>query len=538
MSTTDFRRLRPQRVATGLLATLLIWLFAWLAPVHAQGIAFKQAVAEAAQGDQAIATFYAGRDYKPLFTGRGDGKRRAALLTALDNAGAQGLPASRYDAAALQTALKSATSERALGQAEVLAAKMFLQYAHDVQSGMLNPRSVDSGIVRTLPRRDPLQQLQAFSKSSPAGFLRALPPATPQYASLMAEKQRLEKVLGRGGWGPQVSAKSLTVGQSGAQVVALRNRLIAMEYLRRSASSTYDGALQKAVQQFQSDHGLSTDGVAGPDTLKAVNIQPEDRLGQILVGMERERWLNMPLGRRHILVNIPDYTARVIDNGKETFVTRAVVGSNSADRRTPEFSDLMEFMIINPSWNVPRSITIKEYLPQLQKNPNAASQLQLVDSNGRRVSRASVNFSQYTAATFPYRLQEPPSDGNALGQVKFMFPNPYNIYLHDTPSKSLFARDRRDFSHGCVRLSDPFGFAYVLLAPQTSDPKALFQSKLDGGKESRINITPPVPVHLIYRTAWAVPKQRMNYRDDVYGRDARLWTAMQKAGVSLRAAEG
>jgi murein L,D-transpeptidase YcbB/YkuD len=262
-------------------------------------------------------------------------------------------------------------------------------------------------------------------------------------------------------------------------------------------------------------------------------VAPEKRLTQIIVAMERERWSNVPKGKRHVVVNIPEYTARIIDNGKETFSTRVVVGKNHSGQRTPEFSDVMEFMVINPTWNVPRSITIKEYLPQLQKNPNAVSHLRVVDSRGRTISRSSVNFAQYTAATFPYRLKQPPSNGNALGQVKFMFPNPYNIYLHDTPSKSLFARDQRAFSHGCVRVADPFDFAHALLARQTKDPEGLFRSRLNGGSESRLNLEEPVPVHLQYRTAFVSPKGRINYRPDIYGRDARIWAAMQQSGVQL-----
>ncbi len=525
----------PRSLPALVVALALTFFLGIVSPVRAEVTAFKQAVAEAAHGNEAVATFYRQRGYTPIFTGQKDSRRRSALLKAFSTANTHGLPANRYDPNALKAAFKAAKSPRDRGKAEVMAAKMFVQFAQDIQSGAMTPRKIDSGIVRALPRRDQLKQLEAFAKSSPTGYLKSLPPKTPQYAALMAEKMRLEKTLGKGGWGPKVAAESVKPGQSGASVVALRNRLIAMGYMKRSASQSFDSNLQKAVQQFQLDHGLNADGVAGPATITEVNVQPQTRLSQVIVALERERWTNIPKGKRHVLVNIPEYTARIIDNGKETFKTRVVVGKNHPDQRTPEFSDVMEFIVINPTWNVPRSITTKEYLPLLKKNRNAVSHLRLIDSKGRSVSRGSVNFAAYTASTFPYRLKQPPSNGNALGQVKFMFPNPYNIYLHDTPSKSLFARDQRAFSHGCVRVGDPFDFAHALLAKQSKNPEQLFQSKLNTGSESRVNLEVPVPVHLEYRTAFAKAKGRMNYRHDIYGRDARIWDAMQKAGVSLRA---
>ena len=254
--------------------------------------------------------------------------------------------------------------------------------------------------------------------------------------------------------------------------------------------------------------------------------------------MERERWINRPRGERHIWVNITDFTAKIIDNGVETFSTRSVVGARASDRVTPEFSDVMEFMVINPSWYVPRSIITKEYLPQLQANPNAARNLLITDSRGRVVDRSTADFSGYTANNFPYSMREPPSQGNALGLVKFMFPNRHNIYLHDTPSKSLFGREVRAYSHGCVRLADPFDFAYALLARQTSDPQEFFQSRLRTGREQRVDLADPVPVHLIYRTAYTQAEGRTQYRRDIYGRDGRIWNALAREGVALRAIRG
>ena len=243
----------------------------------------------------------------------------------------------------------------------------------------------------------------------------------------------------------------------------------------------------------------------------------------------------MPLGKRHVLVNLADFTAKIIDNGKVTFETRSVVGANSSDRRSPEFSDVMEHMVINPTWNVPRSITVKEYLPMLKRNPNAVSHLRIIDSRGRVVSRNSVNFSQYTERTFPFAIKQPPSDRNALGLVKFIFPNKYNIYLHDTPAKKLFGRESRAYSHGCIRLHEPFEFAYALLAKQTNDPKGLFHSYLKAGVESVLPLEQPVPVHLDYRTAFTQAKGQVNFRRDVYGRDALIWKALAQAGVALQA---
>ena len=172
--------------------------------------------------------------------------------------------------------------------------------------------------------------------------------------------------------------------------------------------------------------------------------------------MERERWMNMPLGDRHIWVNLADFTAQIRDGDKVTFETRAVIGANECDRRSPEFSDEMEMMVVNPTWYVPRSITVKEYLPMLQRNPYAAGHLRIIDRAGRVVDRATRSISrQYTEHNFPFAMSQPPSDGNALGKVKFLFPNHWNIYLHDTPAKSLFDREVRAFSHGCIRLNDP-----------------------------------------------------------------------------------
>lgn len=508
-------------------------------PAAAQGTAFKQAVAEAAARDTDIAAFYQANGFEGIWTGKGrDRNRRIALIRALEAADNHGLPAARYDVAGLQAKMQAARTPRDLGLLEVEMSRVFLQYARDLQTGVLIPSRIDKAIVRKVPYRDRGSYLVNVSKSSPKGFFRALAPRTQEYTALMKEKLRLEHLLAQGGWGQTVPSKTLKPGASGAAVVALRDRLMRMGYMKRTASQSYDAAMITAVQDFQRAHGLAEDGVAGPGTMAEINVSVQERLQSVIVAMERERWVNRARGKRHIEVNLTDFSAKIIDNGKTTFETRSVIGHRDSDRQSPEFSDVMEFMVINPSWYVPRSIVTKEYLPELQANPNAVNHIEITDRNGRRVDRSAVDFTQFTARTFPFAMRQPPSRGNALGLVKFMFPNKHNIYLHDTPAKNLFGREVRAYSHGCIRLADPFDFAYALLAKQTSDPQGLFQAKLATGKEQQVDLKEPVPVHIIYRTAFTDSKGRTQFRRDIYGRDERIWDALSKAGVALRAVQG
>jgi murein L,D-transpeptidase YcbB/YkuD len=199
---------------------------------------------------------------------------------------------------------------------------------------------------------------------------------------------------------------------------------------------------------------------------------------------------------------------------------------------------MMEHMVVNPTWNVPRSITVKEYLPMLQKNPNSVEHLKITDRRGRVVDRSEVDFTQFTASNFPFAMSQAPSNSNALGLVKFMFPNKWNIYLHDTPSKSLFKKEVRAFSHGCIRLGKPFDLAYTLLARQSDDPQAEFRRYLNTGRETTVPLEQPIPVHLVYFTAWPSARGEIEYRRDVYGRDARVFDALVAAGVAMPELQG
>ncbi|MGR3463237.1 L,D-transpeptidase family protein [Limimaricola sp.] len=502
---------------------------------QAQVSPFRQAVAESVAGRADLAPSYRARGFAGIWTGADAAAiaRRNALLSALSRAEAHGLPVSRYDPEALVAKLRAARSPEERAEMDVEMTRVFLRYARDVQTGLLEPGRVVELIRREVPLRDPAETLAGFLEADPAAFLRALAPGTLEYGRLMRARAELQRALDAGGWGPRVPETKIVAGDSGPAVVALRDRLIAMGDLAPTTSAEMDAALIAAVRAFQTRNGLAVDGVVGPGTRAELNRSAEERLQSVLVAMERERWTNMERGQRHVLVNLTDFSATIIDDGQETFRTRSVIGAEAPDRQTPEFSDVMEHMVINPSWYVPRSIVVGEYLPQLKRNRNAASQILITDRSGREVSRSSIDFSRYDERSFPYSMRQPPSNSNALGLVKFMFPNRYNIYLHDTPAKSLFGRESRAFSHGCVRLNDPFEFAYALLAAQEDDPEGFFQSRLATKREARVVLDAPVPVHLIYRTAFTDTEGRLQFRRDVYGRDRTIWDALAGAGVEI-----
>jgi len=498
------------------------------------------AVAEFAPSGSGIAEFYRANGFAPVWVGdtQQHAQRRARLIQALSTTDVHGLPQGSYSVQALMDQMNDARSTRDLGAIEITLSRAFVEYARDLQSGALRPSAIDDGLVRKVERTSAKDHLQGLISTGGDGYFDQLAPQSTQYRALMKQKLVLENLIQQGGWGATVPVAKLEYRDTGPNVIKLRNRLVSLGYLNPTASPEFDEALLAAVRAFQVDHGLAPDGVAGQGTITELNRSASERLKAVYVALERERWLPRERGERHILVNQADFSAKIVDDGLVTFETRAVIGKNTHDRRSPEFSDEMEHLVINPSWYVPRSIITKEYLPKLQSDPNAVGHIQITDRSGRQVNRGAVDFTQFDARNFPFAMRQPPSKSNALGLVKFMFPNKYNIYLHDTPQKSLFAREVRAFSHGCIRLADPFDFAYALLAKQEENPKAFFHRILNTGKETTVQLEQHVPVHLIYRTAYIGPKGHVQYRRDVYDRDRKIWEALQKAGVALPDVQG
>ena len=522
------------------LFVFFIFLSASISIANVNSVEFRFSLLSALSKNSEAIEFYEENNFKPIWVGRDRSSRDRSsyFFKELKNTSKHALPTLRYDAIYLNNQFRKARTATELGLVEALLTSKFLEYSSNIQTGILKPASVDKEIVRKIPYRSVGDYLKTFLSVTPREFFKGLHPQSKQYSTLLTEKNRLEKIISQGGWSSELPMELLRPGDIGNEVVLLRNALIKRGYLKSNFSEIYDGNLRRAVQLFQLRHGLAPDGIAGPATFSEIGRTAEERFASVIVALERERWTNFDLGSRHVIVNLPDFSTKLFEDGALIFETRNVIGTPVDEQRTPEFSDVIEHIITNPTWNVPKSITLKEYLPEMQEDPLAHDYLELVDLDREIVPRSFVDFNEYDEETFPYDLKQMPSITNALGLVKFMFPNQYSIYLHDTPSKPLFDLEVRAFSHGCIRLQKPFEFAYELLKPQTSDPKAQFQEAIGTGEETVVYLRKPVQVHLIYRTAFVDELGVINYRRDIYGRDAAIYEALIKAGIQAKSLYG
>jgi murein L,D-transpeptidase YcbB/YkuD len=504
-------------------------------------VSLQELIADGGKGFADYARFYTERDNQPIWAD-GDQKSILSLLTAVEQAPDHGMALARYKTSRIEALSMAGNRPEDLAALEFAAAQTYVLFAKDISSGILDPREIheEMNATRNVPKTSQVLAGVANARDKAAYYL-GLQPSSPEYASLLELKNELEALISSEGWGPLIATgKTLRPGNSDDRVVALRVRLNKRGYeLSDLSSPIFDDSVVDAVKQFQLDFGLNSDGLVGSQTLSSINAQPDGRLKQVIVNLERIRWINRDLGSRHIYVNIPDFRASVMDNGTPTLSFRVVVGTG--ENQTAEFSDSMTHLIANPTWHVPYSIASEEYLPKLLSDPSILQRnniKMLVRGSGQVVDSSMIDYTMFTEETFPFILQQQPSATNALGRVKFMFPNKYNIYLHDTLAKSLFARDARAFSHGCVRVQKPMEFAYTLLSLQESNPQAAFHAALDTGEETQIDLASPVPVHIVYRTVWFDHMNVVQYRHDVYGRDVMVYDALVNAGVSLAALEG
>ena len=509
--------------------------------------------------------FYAGRGDAPLWTGTpGANDKGRQLSGILSNAAEHGLVPAYYDADRIAELLDS-EQEAALAELELRLSLSLIRFASDLDSGRLDPRRVDPEHYSYPQDVDRMQVLvESVEAQDMWVYLRAFQPQQNEYERLKGALAHYRSLAEGGGWEPIPDGETIKEGMSDPRVPALRARLMLLGDLDPStleqgieagsgdvsadketsepqsdggttAESSvsnpehlYEGPIVAALTRFQHRHGLTEDGVVGPKTLAALNIPVEQKVEQILMNMERRRWMPDDRGERYIFVNLANFDAKLVDGLDTVFHTKVVVGDPY--HRTPVFSDVMTYLEINPVWNVPDSIASKELLPKIQENPNYLAErnytlLSSWDQNAPEVDPRYIDWNQITASSFPFRIRQEPGENNALGQIKFMFPNRFNIYLHDTPSQSHFSRAERAFSHGCIRVAKPIELAGVLLEGQEGWDQERVRKQIASRERLRVELDRPIPVHLSYITAWVNADGVVHFRDDIYNMDGAATVA-------------
>lgn len=480
----------------------------------------------------ALASFYEDREHRTVWVE--DGKLNAAARRAiffLSRTDRWGLDPDAFAAPDLSLGFSEPASASEIADAEVAMSRALLTYARHAHSGRTTPRDISPFLDAKPELPDPVEAMRKMADASDiVETLVAFNPQDEEFEVLRQELANLKRIATEGGWRTIGNGRTLKPGMSDERVVDLKQRLnVPMPppiIADPQEVRLYDGAIVEAVTRYQEENGLEADGIVGPSTLAHMNQSVIDRIYTVLANMERWRWLPKDRGDYYVMVDIPGFEVNIVRDGVPFFTTRVVVGKPY--HQTAVFSDEMEHIVVNPYWNVPRSIATEEMLPHLQNDPNylAVRNFEtVVDGTGRQVDPSKINWREFTPATLPFRFRQRPGRGNALGTVKFMFPNRHAIYLHDTPSKSLFQRTVRAYSHGCIRVYQPLEFADALLS---NDPN-LNAARVQAGINSRQNQTLPlsrkIPIHITYFTAW-VENGRINYRNDIYGHDRRVAAAL------------
>ncbi len=499
---------------------------------------------ESIHSPSALPAFYERRLFAPAWTtNSGLNGPGVELLSLVGRVAIDGLDPLDYHLVGLDRLLAREASESSVdlwADVDILLTDAFLTLAGHLVSGRVDPETFDSEWSAQRREVDIGQVLEkAVSAAAPEAALRGLHPSHSGYFLLRAALETYRGLVAAGGWEPIAEGPILRPGDNDPRIPALRARLRVTD---RSVSlgatpELYDDDLIAAVVRFQLRHGLGSDGVVGEKTLAALNVAAEERVRQIELNLERWRWLPQDLGSRYVLVNIPDFRLVVVEEEKTVLEMRVAVGRRY--RRTPVFSDTMRYLVVNPSWDVPRKLAVQDKLPEIQKDASYLERMGFLVVQGWGadqvlVDPASVDWSQITPSQFPYHLRQLPGPLNALGRIKFMFPNRFNVYLHDTPDRRVFLASERDVSSGCIRLEQPRALADLLLSGSPRWTTEVIDATLAGGKETTMTLERPVPVHLLYWTAWADAEGTVHFRRDLYGRDQALAEALRQGAEAAR----
>lgn len=447
------------------------------------------------------------------------------VLDIVSRAGEEGLDPANYQLrdfdklfSELDAAKKDSAKFTALQkEIDVALSATYFAWASDYYRGMVVPRENEE--IEWDVKRNKIKLHKALmtvlgereSKYPYATFS----PLHPAYANLKKALANYRKVKSDGGW-PKIPAAKLKPGQASPVVPLLRTRLGL-----QAADSVYSAEVENAVKQFQTQVGLKPDGALGAETVKELNVSVDERIRQIILNMERWRWIPKSFEPDYLIVNIPEYRLRVVEKGKEVMAMNVIVGKTM--HSTPIFSDKMEYVVLSPYWNVPVSIIKNEIGPKAAGNPGYlnALDMEVVTGNGSPVDPSSIDWGSVDESNWKYVLRRRPGPKNDLGDVKFIFPNTDDIYLHDTPNDQLFNETQRNFSHGCVRVEKPIELATYLLRNVGWDRNKI-ENTIAQRKEKHVKLKTVLPVYLVYFTAWADENGRVSFREDIYGHDKTL----------------
>ncbi len=491
-----------------------------------------------------IDRFYRARDFAPLWL-EPDGIRDKAreLVEILQASAEHGLRPADYDTKALAGLIAAdLPADRPLLEARLSIA--LVEYASDLGSGRVIPREVDEELhiyPRDIEVAALLERVAAAERLAPV--LAGYAPQTDEYGRLKNALADYRRLAAQGGWPPFPEGETLKAGMTDSRVADLRAQLRLRGDLpepdetvtEATPADLFDPGVERAVRRFQDRHGLTPDGVVGPLTSAALNVPVELRIKQMLLNMERRRWMNDDLGERYVFVNLADFELKLVEYDDTVFDSIVQVGSRY--HRTPVFSDEIEYIVLNPTWTVPPSIAARSILPKLQEDPGYLESNDFVvfsdwSGDAVRVDPAGLDWTAFTRQSVRgLKFRQMPGEGNALGRLKIMLPNRFDIYLHDTPSKGLFERTERTFSSGCIRVAKPRELAARLLRPDPQWSLERIDAVIESAETRVVRLPEPVQVHITYLTAWVNKDGSVYFRPDVYDRDEKLAAALGIDGL-------
>jgi len=486
-----------------------------------------------------IFDYYNSRYYKPIWIEDGQLKtKHKKLIDEIERSYEEGLNPRDYHLEILEGLIKSSsasennTSQNAL--LDIYLTDAFLKLASDYITGKLNSQFISSYDNISEDIQDDKINLDGiFSKldnsNNLSQVLKSYLPISKEYLKLK-EKLYLYRDSGRiKKWKQLKKGELLAIKASGSRVKELIDNLNARRYLSKDEigrNDYFDSRVKNAVIEFQTDNGLKADGIVGDKTVSELNIPLNKRIEQIILNLERWRWLPKSIGDRYIYVNIADYRLDVFEDDSLIMSMKTIVGRSQ--RSTPVFSDQIEYLVFNPYWYVPKKIALEDKLHLIKEDPayieeNNYELLQYSDENRlTAVDHNDINWAGINEDNFNYILRQKPGKENALGRVKFMFPNKFSVYLHDTPSKYLFSENQREFSSGCIRIEKPFELAKYLLKDNKDFESAKIDEILLEQKNELIYLKRKMPIYIQYITAWVDESDDLNFRRDIYNRDKML----------------